>query len=79
MPIDAILTIRCPYCVAGIDFRSMTAYKDGRFVCRNCAHTVRPGLANYRCTCRKCLMLGKKSNWHVDLTDADVAKILLTN
>jgi hypothetical protein len=33
----------------------MIAYKDGRFVCRDCAHTVRPGVAEYRCTCRPCL------------------------
>src|ERR1035437_8909793 len=55
MPTDTILTIRCPYCMAGIDFRPMIAYKDGRFVCRDCAHTVRPGEPEYRCTCRTCL------------------------
>ena len=33
----------------------MIAYKDGRFVCRDCAHTVRPGVPEYRCTCRSCL------------------------
>jgi hypothetical protein len=76
---DAILTIRCPYCIAGIDFRLMTAYKDGRFVCRDCAHTVHPGLLNCRCSCRKCLRLAKKSNWDVDLTNADVVEILLMN
>lgn len=32
---DTLMTVRCPYCMAGIDFRVMTAYKDGRFVCRN--------------------------------------------
>jgi hypothetical protein len=42
MPTDTTLTIRCPYCMAGIDFRPMIAHKDGRFVCRDCAHTVRP-------------------------------------
>ena len=49
MPTDTILTIRCPYCMAGIDFRPMIAHKDGRFVCRDCAHTVRPGVPDYRC------------------------------
>jgi len=58
---DTILTIRCPHCMAGIDFRSMIAYKDGRFVCRDCAHTVRPGEAAYRCTCRRCLVLSRKA------------------
>jgi hypothetical protein len=54
---DTILIVRCPYCMAGFDFRSMIAHKDGRFVCRDCAHTVRPGMPEYRCTCRLCLRL----------------------
>ena len=57
---DTILTIRCPHCVAGIDFRPMIAYKDGRFVCRDCAHTARPGVPDYRCTCRPCLGLSRE-------------------
>ena len=52
---DTTLIIRCPHCMVGIDFRPMIAHKDGRFVCRDCAHTVRPGVPEYRCTCRKCL------------------------
>ena len=28
----------------------MIAHKDGRFVCRDCAHTLRPGEPEYRCT-----------------------------
>jgi len=38
---DTILTIRCPHCMVGTELRPMIAYKDGRFVCRDCAHTVR--------------------------------------
>jgi hypothetical protein len=49
------MVVRCLYCLTGLDFRVMTAYKDGRFVCRNCAHTVRPGVPDYRCTCHMCL------------------------
>jgi hypothetical protein len=60
MPTDTTLTIRCPYCVVGIEFRPMIAYKDGRFVCRDCAHTVLPGVADYRCICRTCLRLSRK-------------------
>jgi hypothetical protein len=60
MPTDTTLTIRCPYCMAGIEFRPMIAYKDGRFVCRDCAHTVRPGMPEHRCTCRPCLRLARK-------------------
>ncbi len=39
MPTDTILTIRCPHCMAGTDFRPMIAYKDGRFVCRDCCRS----------------------------------------
>ncbi len=52
---DTTLVIRCPYCVVGNESRPMTAYKDGRFICRDCAHTVRPGVPEYKCTCRPCL------------------------
>ena len=52
---DTILIIRCPHCMVGIELRAMIAYKDGRFVCRDCAHTVRPGVPEYKCTCRPCL------------------------
>jgi len=57
---DALMVVRCLYCLNGIDFRTMTAHKDGRFVCRNCAHTVRPGVPEYKCTCRTCLRLSRK-------------------
>jgi hypothetical protein len=54
---DTTLVIGCRHCRAGIDFRAMIAYKDGRFVCRDRCHTVRPGDSEYRCTCRSCLRL----------------------
>jgi hypothetical protein len=56
---DTTLVIRCLYCLVGIECRPMFAYKDGRFVCRDCAHTVRPGVADYRCACRTCLGLAR--------------------
>jgi transposase-like protein len=52
---DTILDFNCPYCSAGYDFAEMTGYKDGRFVCRDCAHTLRPGTPTYLCTCPECL------------------------
>jgi hypothetical protein len=52
---DSILILRCPYCSTGDDFKELRAYKDGRFVCDDCAHTVWPGVPSYRCTCRNCL------------------------
>jgi hypothetical protein len=58
-PTDTILIIRCLYCISGLDFNLMIAHKDGRFICRDCAHTVRPGMSDYRCTCRPCLKLRK--------------------
>ena len=57
---DTTLVIRCPYCKLGTEFRPMIAFKDGRFVCRDCAHTVRPGIPEYTCTCRPCLRLEQK-------------------
>jgi hypothetical protein len=41
---DALMVVRCLHCVVGIEFRPIIAYKDGRFVCRDCVHTVRPGV-----------------------------------
>jgi hypothetical protein len=61
MPADTTVIIRCPYCMAGIGFSPMIAYKDGRFVCRGCAHTVRLAITEYRCPCRMRLRLSLKS------------------
>ncbi len=52
---DSVLIIRCCYCVAGQKFLPMLAYKDGRYVCPQCAHTQRPGEPNYVCQCRSCI------------------------
>jgi hypothetical protein len=60
---DTTLVLRCPYCRVGIECRSMTSYKDGRFVCRDCAHTVRPGALEYKCTCRLCLRIAHESKF----------------
>ena len=60
---DTLMIVRCPYCKAGIDLRPMVAYVDRRFVCRDCAHTVRPGVPDYRCTCRRCLALLAAWRW----------------
>jgi hypothetical protein len=59
---DTILVIRCPHCSTGIEFRPMISYKDGRFVCRDCAHTVRPGVTEYKCTCRPCVRAGRRDD-----------------
>jgi hypothetical protein len=56
---DTTIAIRCPYCMVGIECRPMIAHKDGRFVCRDCAHTVRPGIPSYKCLCRPCLRMAR--------------------
>jgi len=33
--------VRCLHCVIAGDYAPMVAFKDGRFVCIWCAHTVR--------------------------------------
>jgi len=58
---DTTLVIRCPYSLVGIKHRTLIAHKDGRFVCRDCAHTVRPGVPEYRCTCRLCLRWSRET------------------
>ncbi len=52
---DSILLLRCPYCTAGLEFRTLVSYQDGRFACEQCGHTVRPGESDYQCSCRECL------------------------
>lgn len=59
---DTTLLIRCPHCIVGLEGRPMIAYKDGRFVCRDCAHTERPGVPEYRCSCRPCLKVARGSD-----------------
>jgi hypothetical protein len=56
---DTTLVIRCPHCFVGIECRPMIAYNDGRFVCQDCAHTVRPGFPDYKCSCRPCMRIAR--------------------
>jgi len=51
---DTAMFVRCPYCMAGLDFRPMVAYNDPRFICHSCAHAVRPGAPDYQCGCHVC-------------------------
>jgi hypothetical protein len=52
-PADSIFVLCCLYCGEGRS--SMMAFRDGRFVCWRCGHTVRPGVPDYECLCRSCL------------------------
>ena len=65
---DTTLVILCPHCWLGMEYRPLTAYKDGRFVCRDCAHTVRPGVPEYRCSCRPCLSVAREDYYSAEMT-----------
>jgi len=78
VPTDTILTIYCPYCMDQSEFILLTAYKDGRFVCIHCAHTVRPGVVNYSCVCPTCVWLfqnGKLPSSYHSFSDAGGASL----
>ena len=47
-------TVRCPYCVSGLEFRPMVVHVDSRYICGKCGHTTRPGDADYECHCSRC-------------------------
>jgi hypothetical protein len=51
---DKFLIVRCPYCVAGADFRPMASNSDGRFPCQGCGHTTEPFNVGYECECGRC-------------------------
>jgi hypothetical protein len=51
------LTVRCPYCTGGGEFRLMVDYRAKQFVCLDCSHQERPAETNYRCSCPHCLKL----------------------
>lgn len=50
-------TVRCPYCVLGLEFLPMVAHVDGRYICGKCGHIAYPDDAAYVCRCPKCLEL----------------------
>jgi hypothetical protein len=52
---DSVLTICCAWCWTGLEFLPMLAYKEGRYVCFKCAHTVYPGVLGHQCQCRRCI------------------------
>ena len=66
---DTAMIVRCPYCLAGLDFRPMVAYDDGRFICHSCAHAVRPGVLDYKCGCNTCFRV-MEENKSIDSRNA---------
>jgi hypothetical protein len=51
---DTVLGFDCPYCSNAMNPQPMISYKDGRFMCWKCAHTVRPENPMYSCLCLNC-------------------------
>ena len=62
IPTDTALIFSCRHCADGFDLIPMIAHKDGRFVCRDCGHTVRPGLPEYKCACRPCVRAARRED-----------------
>ena len=54
---EARETVRCPYCVLGLESRLMVAHVDRRYICGKCGHTAYPVDVAYECRCPKCLEL----------------------
>ena len=52
--------VRCPYCVEGSAFRTMTSEgstgKDW-FICEQCGHLGQPMNPLFECTCAKCAVV----------------------
>jgi len=71
---DAVLVVRCPKCIVGIEFRPRISWREGRFVCRDCAHTVLAGTHNrlnahcIRQSIAGCLRVqgGGEFRWHTE-------------
>jgi hypothetical protein len=52
--------VRCPYCV---DFElngfvPMIRISEGRYTCGKCGHIASPANKDYRCSCRRCAVIG---------------------
>ena len=56
--IDALISVRCPYCIDGLEFRPMQSLDEGAFIC-SCGHTVQPRQPQFRCSCSHCACYAK--------------------
>src|SRR5215831_7702586 len=54
MPNPTAPIIRCPYCRAGNEFRTMLERAEGWLQCDSCGHNAMPLDPEFRCTCSKC-------------------------
>lgn len=53
------LAVRCPYCVAGYEFRIMQAHEH-TYICPHCGHIARQNDPWFHCYCPNCLSLHKE-------------------
>ena len=51
--------MRCPYCSLGDHLRPMLESLNGWLLCPKCGHSAKPGMADYRCHCKKCLEMNR--------------------
>ncbi len=52
-----VLTLRCPYCVQGYEFRPMVELSgspDGTFFCSKCHHMAGSAEGTLKCGCANC-------------------------
>lgn len=60
-----VLTLRCPYCVHGHDFRPMVELSgrpDGTFFCSKCHHVAGSSAETLKCGCANCRSLNQNSS-----------------
>lgn len=54
--------VRCPYCVAGKEFRPMLRHSGKRrFLCLGCGHNTVPGAIHSSCHCPRCREISRAS------------------
>ena len=53
---QALISIRCPYCVVEVEFRPMQVLDGGGFVCDRCGHSAKPEEPQFRCSCSHCAL-----------------------
>lgn len=57
-----VFTVRCPYCIAGNDFRLMVGLNgsaDGTLFCSKCHHLARSADPSFKCLCANCRNLNR--------------------
>lgn len=61
---QTLITLRCPFCSEGHNFRPMielSGRPDGMFFCSSCHHMAHPAQSAFRCECTNCKDLNRGS------------------